>query len=555
MASCRGFTAKTRRSNRMCTGTYGIIGLQSFIIPHGSPHHPELLHHCAHRPRQVDSGRPPAGSHRRAEPARDDGAGAGHDGPGARARHHHQGARRAAELHGRRRRDVPAEPDRHAGPRGFHLRSLAQPAGLRRARCWWWTPRRASRRRRWPTPIWRSHHNLEIIPVINKIDLPSAEPERVSEQIEHVIGLDAEDALLVSAKAGVGHPRRCWKPWCTGSRRRQGDPDAPLRALIFDSWFDPYRGVIILLRVIDGTRAHGPEDPAVVHRQDVRGRRARATSRPSRSRARNCRAGEVGYLFASIKTVTDAQVGDTITDADDPAAEAAARVSRRSSRWSSPGSTRSESHEHGAAARRAGKAAAERLRASTSSRRARWRWASASAAASSGLLHMEIVQERLEREFEIDLITTAPGVRYRVTQQRRRACSRSTIPTQLARPDARSTKMRRADHRGAPIITREEYLGEILKLLEEKRGEQKKFEYIGGGARDADLRAAAERDRAGFLRPAEIVLARLRLARLPPGRLSRLADGEAGHAGGRRAGGRAVDDRPPATTPTSAARR
>ena len=239
------------------------LTIQGLILPHGSSLngsqlHPQFLHHRAHRSRQIDARRPPARSDRRALAARNDGAGARLHGPGARARHHHQSPRRAAELSSADDgNDVPAEPDRHAratstSPTKF--RAACRPA---KARCWWWTPRRAWKRRRSPTRTWRCSHNLEIIPVINKIDLPSAEPERIREQIEQVIGLRRSDAILASAKNGHRHQRDPGSRRARWCRRPQAIPDAPLRALIFDSWFDPYRGVIILVRVVDGRMRMG----------------------------------------------------------------------------------------------------------------------------------------------------------------------------------------------------------------------------------------------------------------------------------------------------------
>ncbi len=170
------------------------------------------------------------------------------------------------------------------------------------------------------------HHNLEIIPVINKIDLPAAEPERIREQIEDVIGLDASDALLVSAKQGIGiHEtleaivKRVPPP--------RGNADAPLRALIFDSWFDPYRGVIILARIMDGKIAMGQKIKLWSNGEqfDVEGLGYQS---PKAIPLPELCAGEVGYIYANIKNVADAKIGDTITDAANPAAEAAARLRR-----------------------------------------------------------------------------------------------------------------------------------------------------------------------------------------------------------------------------------
>jgi GTP-binding protein LepA len=162
-------------------------------------------------------------------------------------------------------------------------------------------------------------HNLEIIPVINKIDLPSAEPERIREQIEQVIGLPAKDAILVSAKQGTGI-KDVLEAIVHLVPAPTGSPDAPLRALIFDSWFDPYRGVIILTRVLDGRLRKGQKiklwSNDTLHEVEGLGYQS-----PKPIPCDELAAGEVGFLFANIKTVSDAKIGDTIMDAANPASE------------------------------------------------------------------------------------------------------------------------------------------------------------------------------------------------------------------------------------------
>ena len=307
------------------------------------------------------------------------------------------------------------------------------------------------------------HHNLEIIPVINKIDLPSAEPERVREQIEHLIGLDASGALLVSAKNGVGI-QDVLEAVVHLVPPPKGSPDAPLRALIFDSWFDPYRGVIILMRVVDGRYGWG--------RRSGCGRttacmkwRAWATNRPSRFPATSCRRAKSASCFANIKTVSDAQIGDTIIDQANPAAEPLPGFQDLKPMVFA-GLYPVESHEHGRL-----RDALEKLRLNDSA----FNFEPENSVALGfgfrcgflGLLHLEIVQERLEREFEIDLITTAPGVRYRVTTIDGRVFEVEN-PTKF--PNPAEIKQIEEPIIDATVITREEYLGEILKLLEEKRG-------------------------------------------------------------------------------------
>jgi GTP-binding protein LepA len=318
------------------------------------------------------------------------------------------------------------------------------------------------------------HHDLELIPVINKIDLPSAEPERIRDQIEHVIGLDASDAILASAKQGTGVEeileaivRRVPPP--------KGDPNAPLRAMIFDSWFDPYRGVITLLRVVDGKLKLGQKIRLWSNGKsyEVEGLGYQS---PKPIPCDELTAGEVGFLFANIKTVSDAQVGDTVTDDRHPAEEPLPGFEAIKPMVFA-GLYPVESHEHGLL-----REALEKLRLNDSA----LSFEPENSAALGfgfrcgflGLLHLEIVQERLEREFEIDLITTAPGVRYRVTTRGGEVIEVDN-PTRFPNPaDIEKIEEPIID---ATVITREEYLGEILHLLEEKRGTQKKFEYIGTG--------------------------------------------------------------------------
>ena len=318
------------------------------------------------------------------------------------------------------------------------------------------------------------HHNLELIPVINKIDLPSAEPERIKEQIEQVIGLDASEAILASAKQGTG-VHEILEEIVRKVPPPKGDPKAPLRALIFDSWFDPYRGVVILTRIVDGTVRKG---------QKIRLFSGTATyeveglgyQSPKPIPSDELSAGEVGFLFANIKTVSDAKIGDTIMEVGrDPVDPLPGFEELKPMVFA--GLYPVESHEHGLL-----RDALEKLRLNDSS----FNFEPENSVALGfgfrcgflGLLHLEIVQERLEREFQIDLITTAPGVRYRVTLTGGEVIevdnpTKFPNPTEIARIEEPIIE--------ATVITREDFVGEILKLLEEKRGVQKKFEYIGSG--------------------------------------------------------------------------
>ena len=318
------------------------------------------------------------------------------------------------------------------------------------------------------------NHNLEIIPVINKIDLPSAEPERVREQIEQLVGIDARDAVLASAKTGIGI-KDILEAVVMLVPPPKGDPEAPLQALIFDSWFDPYRGVIILVRVVQGTMRLGQKiqlmsNGKTYEVENLGYQSPKAIPHPVLS------AGEVGYLSANIKTISDAQIGDTITDANNKAAEPLPGFSEVKPMVFA-GLYPVESHEHGLL-----REALEKLRLNDSA----FNFEPENSAALGfgfrcgflGLLHLEIVQERLEREFNIDLITTAPGVRYNITRT-----DGTVIEVDNPQKFPPTTEIDHIDEPiiDASIITREEYIGEILKLLEEKRGIQKKFEYMGGG--------------------------------------------------------------------------
>jgi len=318
------------------------------------------------------------------------------------------------------------------------------------------------------------HHNLEIIPVINKIDLPSAEPERIREQIESLIGLDASGAILASAKNGIGI-EEILEAVVELVPAPAGSPDAPLKALIFDSWFDPYRGVIILARVMEGTMRKGQKirlwSNNSTHEVEGVGYQS-----PKPIPCDELSAGEVGFLFANIKTVSDAQIGDTIVDVANPAPEPLPGFEPLKPMVFA-GLYTIEAHEHGLL-----RDALEKLRLNDSA----FNFEPENSVALGfgfrcgflGLLHLEIIQERLEREFQIDLITTAPGVTYEVTLTDG-AVIQVNNPSKF--PDPSDIKTIEEPIIDATVITHEEYIGEILKLLEEKRGSQKKFEYIGSG--------------------------------------------------------------------------
>jgi GTP-binding protein LepA len=314
-------------------------------------------------------------------------------------------------------------------------------------------------------------NNLEIIPVLNKIDLPSAEPDVVRDQIEHGIGLSAEETLAVSAKHGTGVDEvleaivhRIPPP--------KGSPDAPLRALIFDSWFDPYRGVVVLVRVKEGRLQKGANirfwSNGQVYTADSLG-----IFTPKPVEVNELSAGEVGFIAASIKKISDAQIGDTVTEDARPATEPLAGF-QEIKPMVFAGLYPVDADNHGPL-----REALEKLRLNDS---ALFYEPENSVALGFGfrcgflgLLHMEIVQERLEREFNLNLITTAPGVRFRVTRTNGSVVEVDN-PTKF--PPAGEIAKVEEPIITATIITREESLGGVLALLEEKRGTQKKFEYL-----------------------------------------------------------------------------
>ncbi len=318
------------------------------------------------------------------------------------------------------------------------------------------------------------HHNLELIPVINKIDLPSADPDRIKDQIEQIIGIDASEAVLASAKNGIGI-EDILEAVVARVPPPTGDPEAPLRALVFDSWFDPYRGVIILMRIVDGRIKLGQKIKLMMNGtlHDVEGLGYQS---PKPVPCKELSAGEAGFVYANIKTVSDAKIGDTITDALNPAAEALPGF-QEIKPMVFAGLYSVESHEHGML-----RDALEKLRLNDSA----FNFEPESSVALGfgfrcgflGLLHLEIVQERLEREFNIDLITTAPSVRYVVTLTNGDLLN---VENPSRWPDPTLIDKIEEPIIDATVITREEYIGDILQLLEDKRGTQKKFEHIGGG--------------------------------------------------------------------------
>src|SRR5882724_1931161 len=317
-------------------------------------------------------------------------------------------------------------------------------------------------------------NGLEIIPIINKIDLPSADIERTKAMIEKSVGLPADDAIAVSAKTGL-NVASILEAVVTLLPPPQGNADAPLQALIFDSWFDPYRGVIVLARIINGKLRQGMKIK-VMSNGKVFDVESMGVMTPKPVAIAELTAGEVGFFVATIKNVADTKVGDTITSVENPCAEALPGFEDIKSMVFA-GLYTVDSHEHAML-----RDALEKLRLNDAS----FSFEPESSVALGfgfrcgflGLLHMEIIQERLEREFDLDLITTAPGVRYRI---KKTDGGEIEVDNPSKWPDVSEIDLIYEPVIMATILTSEEYVGAILKLVEEKRGKQKGFEYVSSG--------------------------------------------------------------------------
>src|SRR5262245_16372001 len=317
-------------------------------------------------------------------------------------------------------------------------------------------------------------HHLDIVPVINKIDLPGAELDRVKEQLNSVIGMDPDEALLISAKYGQG-VEEVLEAIVKRIKPPKGDPEGPLKALIFDSWFDVYRGVIVMVRVIDGEIHKGMKIRLMSNNQVYEVDSLGALS-PKMKELDRLSAGEVGFLDANIKVIADTKIGDTITGHQNPTT-----VPFPGFQEIKPmvfaGLYPVEPNQYEGL-----RDALEKLRLNDSS----FFYEPETSTALGfgfrcgflGLLHMEIIQERLEREFELSLITTAPGVKYRITRTDG-AVIEIDNPTRF--PEAQSISQIEEPIITALIMSTDEFVGVILKLVEEKRGVQKGFEYVAPG--------------------------------------------------------------------------
>ncbi|HID46747.1 MAG TPA: elongation factor 4, partial [Chromatiaceae bacterium] len=314
---------------------------------------------------------------------------------------------------------------------------------------------------------------LEVVPVLNKIDLPSAEPERVITEIEEIIGIEAEDALRVSAKTGLGI-KELLESLVERIPSPKGDPDAPLQALIIDSWFDPYVGVISLIRVMNGSLKR--RDKFVIMST---GRAYQAEKvgvfTPKRTDTKSLETGEVGYVIAGIKEIDAAPVGDTITLADNKAAEPLPGFKEMQPRvFAGLYPISSDDYENFREALR-------KLRLNDAALHFEPETSQALGfgfrCGFLGMLHMEIIQERLEREYDLDLITTAPTVIYEV-EKTDGEIQMVDNPADL--PDPGQIAEIREPIIEAHILVPQDYLGNVISLCIEKRGVQKNMQYLGG---------------------------------------------------------------------------
>jgi GTP-binding protein LepA len=318
-------------------------------------------------------------------------------------------------------------------------------------------------------------NNHEIIPILNKIDLPSAEPERVKQQIEDVIGIDASNAIPVSAKTGVGIAETL-EAIVTRLPAPRGNQNAPLRALLVDSWYDAYLGVVILIRVVDGTIRKGQKikmmQRGTSHNVDNVG-----YFTPKKVMTDALLPGEMGFFTAAMKEVADCKVGDTVTDEKNPATEALAGFKPNLPVvFCSLFPMDSSQYEHL-------KDSLAKLRLNDSS----FEYEPESSTALGlgfrcgflGLLHLEIIQERLDREFNLELITTAPSVVYRIHLRDGTAMD---LHNPADMPDPMKIATIEEPWITATILVPDEYLGTVLTLCTEKRGVQKNLTYVGNRA-------------------------------------------------------------------------
>jgi len=313
-------------------------------------------------------------------------------------------------------------------------------------------------------------NNLEIVPVINKIDLPQADVERTKKEIEEVVGLPAEDAILVSAKLGIGI-KDVLEAIVEKIPPPQGEREAPLRALVFDSWYDPYLGVVVLLRVVDGKIYPGQKIKFLSTGKVYEVTKVGVFA-PEATSIDVLSAGEVGFIAAGIKEVREAKIGDTITEAKAQVKPLPGFKERKPVVFAGIFPVNSDDFEDL-------KEAIEKLWLNDPAFSYEMETSAALGfgfrCGFQGLLHMEIVQERLEREFKLDLISTAPSVKYRI---KLRNGEEIEVENPADWPDPGTIEEILEPYIRAEIYTPKEYLGALIKLCEEKRGIQKELKFI-----------------------------------------------------------------------------
>ncbi len=315
-------------------------------------------------------------------------------------------------------------------------------------------------------------NNHEIVPVLNKIDLPAAEPDRVRQQIEDVIGIDASDAVLASAKSGIGI-EEVLEAIVTRLPAPKGDPDAPLKAMLVDAWYDPYLGVVLLVRVFDGVLKAGQRIKMMQHGTTHLVDRV-GVFLPKNTPVDQLGPGEVGFITAQIKEVAQAAVGDTITDEKKPTAEPLKGFKDVQS------VVFCGLFPVDAADFEDLRAAIGKLRLNDAS----FTFEMESSAALGfgfrcgflGLLHLEIIQERLSREFNLDLIATAPSVVYKIGK---RDGTEIDLHNPADLPDVMQIETISEPWIKATILTPDEYLGGVIKLCQDRRGSQIELSYVG----------------------------------------------------------------------------
>lgn len=314
-------------------------------------------------------------------------------------------------------------------------------------------------------------NNLEILPVINKIDLPSADPERVKQEVEDVIGLDASEAVLASAKAGIGI-KEILEQVVQKVPAPTGDPDQPLKALIFDSHYDPYKGVIVYVRVVDGNIKSGSKIKMMATEKTFEVIEVGAF-KPSMTIVDELKVGDVGFIVAGIKHVGDTRVGDTVTDAKNPTAEPLPGY-RKINPMVYCGLYPIETSDYNDL-----REALEKLQLNDASLSFEPETSSALGfgfrCGFLGLLHMDVIQERIEREFNIPLITTAPSVIYRVTLTNGETIS---IDNPSNYPEVGKIEYVEEPYVKAAIIVPNDFVGTVMELCQGKRGEFVNMEYL-----------------------------------------------------------------------------